>query len=176
LFQLGSANPMLDAEPVGRHLIVDVLLLAYAVPALFAFRIAAMAEQMKRVQTVAAVAGFALLFIFIFIYISFEVRHAFHGPIIVSNSASDGELYSYSVAWLLYGVALLGLGLFLKQRLLRYASLVVLLVTAAKVFLADMDDLTGLYRVASFLGLGLSLVGIGYLYQRFVLASEPASR
>jgi len=27
---------------------------------------------------------------------------------------------------------------------------------------------SGLYRVASFLGLGLSLVAIGYLYQRFV--------
>jgi len=35
-------------------------------------------------------------------------------------------------------------------------------------FLIDMSALTDLYRVASFLGLGLSLVGIGYLYQRFV--------
>jgi len=31
-----------------------------------------------------------------------------------------------------------------------------------------MSDLTGLYRVASFLLLGLSLIGIGWLYQRFV--------
>jgi uncharacterized membrane protein len=31
-----------------------------------------------------------------------------------------------------------------------------------------MSELTGLYRVASFLGLGLFLIGIGYLYQRFV--------
>jgi len=31
-----------------------------------------------------------------------------------------------------------------------------------------MSDLTGLYRVGSFLGLGLSLVGIGLVYQRFV--------
>ena len=30
------------------------------------------------------------------------------------------------------------------------------------------DGLTGLYRVASFLLLGLSLIGIGWLYQRFV--------
>ncbi len=35
-------------------------------------------------------------------------------------------------------------------------------------FLIDMSALTDLYRVASFFGLGLSLVGIGYLYQRFV--------
>jgi uncharacterized membrane protein len=38
----------------------------------------------------------------------------------------------------------------------------------AKVFVFDMADLTGLFRVASFLGLGLALVGIGYVYQRFV--------
>ncbi len=42
------------------------------------------------------------------------------------------------------------------------------MVTALKVFLIDMSALADLYRVASFLGLGLSLVGIGYLYQRFV--------
>jgi len=33
-----------------------------------------------------------------------------------------------------------------------------------------MAGLGGLYRVAAFLGLGLSLVGIGYIYQRFVFA------
>jgi len=41
-------------------------------------------------------------------------------------------------------------------------------LVCAKVFLIDMSGLTDLYRVASFLGLGLSLVGIGYIYQRFV--------
>lgn len=51
---------------------------------------------------------------------------------------------------------------------MRYAGLAFLMIVALKVFLVDMSDLTGLYRVASFLGLGLSLVGIGHLYQRFV--------
>ena len=35
-------------------------------------------------------------------------------------------------------------------------------------FLIDMSALTGLYRVASFMGRGLFPAGIGYLYQRFV--------
>ncbi len=34
--------------------------------------------------------------------------------------------------------------------------------------LVDASDLTGLYRVASFLGLGIALIGIGYLYQRIL--------
>ena len=53
--------------------------------------------------------------------------------------------------------------------MLRYASLAVLMVTVAKVFLIDMSGLTGLLRVASFLGLGLTLIAIGRVYQRFVL-------
>jgi uncharacterized membrane protein len=45
----------------------------------------------------------------------------------------------------------------------------------AKVFIGDMAGLAGLYRVASFLLLGLSLVGIGWLYQRFVFPGRAAT-
>ncbi|MEO0974407.1 MAG: DUF2339 domain-containing protein [Pseudomonadota bacterium] len=40
-----------------------------------------------------------------------------------------------------------------------------------KLFLIDMAGLEGLYRVASFLGLGLSLLGVSYLHQR--LGAQP---
>lgn len=46
-----------------------------------------------------------------------------------------------------------------------------LLVTVLKVFLSDMADLTGLLRILSFLGLGLCLMGIGYVYQRVVFGT-----
>jgi uncharacterized membrane protein len=39
----------------------------------------------------------------------------------------------------------------------------VIAVTVAKVFLIDAAGLTGLTRVASFLGLGLSLAGLAWL-------------
>ncbi len=65
-------------------------------------------------------------------------------------------------------LALLGIGILRGVASLRYASLALLMVTVAKVFLVDMSELTGLYRVASFMGLGLFPVGIGYLYRRFV--------
>jgi hypothetical protein len=41
---------------------------------------------------------------------------------------------------------------------------------AFRVFLIDMSGLTGLLRAASFLGLGLTPIAIGRVYQRFVLA------
>ena len=81
------------------------------------------------------------------------------------------------MVWLAYAAALLALALKTGSASLRYVSLGVLMVTAAKVFMVDTASLTGLYRVASFLGLGLSLVGIGYLYQRFVFApARPAEK
>lgn len=103
-----------------------------------------------------------------FVYVSLEVRHMFRGEILSARWMTDGEWYSYSVAWLVYAAALLAVGIWRREPALRWGSLVLVLVTVLKVFLSDMAALTGLYRVASFLGLGLSLIAIGYLYQRFV--------
>ena len=80
----------------------------------------------------------------------------------------DAEIYAYSAVWIAYALVLLGVGIVWRSIFWRYTSLAVLIVTVLKVFLYDMSDLTGLYRVASFLGLGLTLIGIGYIYRRFV--------
>ena len=63
-------------------------------------------------------------------------------------------------------------GLWRRQATLRYGALAVLLVTVLKVFISDLAGLEGLYRVASFLG--LSLVAIGWIYQRFVYPARSA--
>lgn len=172
LLQLLGSNPWTTGEPVGHYPLFNVLALAYLVPAIFAFYFAATVRQssIPHAREIAAVAGFVLFFV----YISFEVRRFYHGPVLSGDVVSDAELYTYSVVWLIYAVVLLGLGFFLRQPIVRYASVAVLLIVSLKVFLLDMSGLTGLLRVASFLGLGLSLVGIGYLYQRFLLAPKTA--
>jgi uncharacterized membrane protein len=38
-----------------------------------------------------------------------------------------------------------------------------------------MSDLTGLWRVLSFLGLGLALIGLGVVHRRFVLPAKQAA-
>jgi uncharacterized membrane protein len=77
-----------------------------------------------------------------------------------------------SFAWGLYALALLGLGLWRDQRGLRLVSLGFLLLTVAKVFLYDLGQLSGLYRIMSFLALGISLILVSLLYQRFGRRSE----
>ena len=48
-----------------------------------------------------------------------------------------------------------------------------MLLAVAKVFLFDASGLTGLLRIVSFLALGFSLIGIGWLYNR--LLREPVN-
>jgi uncharacterized membrane protein len=173
LIQLLAANPIFTHEYIGSVLLFDVLLLAYAVPAAFAFGLSLLYQRGGEplLARLAGIAGFVLLFA----YITLEVRHAFQGPTLWALNRSDAESYAYSVVWLVYALALLTLGIAFTQAFLRYASLAILVIVVLKVFLLDMADLTGLYRVASFLGLGLSLVGIGLVYQRFVFpaAQKP---
>jgi uncharacterized membrane protein len=57
---------------------------------------------------------------------------------------------------------------------LRWLSLAFLLVTIGKVFLYDLGALRDLYRVASLVGLAVSLILVSLLYQRFVFRREPA--
>ena len=47
-------------------------------------------------------------------------------------------------------------------------------LVAGKAFLLDMAELGGLWRVLSFLGLGLTLIGLGAVFRRFV-ATAPVS-
>jgi uncharacterized membrane protein len=70
------------------------------------------------------------------------------------------------------GIALLFGATLRKDAIMRYASLAIMLLTVGKVFLYDASQLTGLWRVVSFLGLGLSLLGLSWFYSRFIFASE----
>ena len=43
-----------------------------------------------------------------------------------------------------------------------------------KVFFVDASELEGLYRVLSFLGLGVALIGIGFFYNKVVFTPRCA--
>jgi uncharacterized membrane protein len=78
-----------------------------------------------------------------------------------------------SLAWLIVAAALLIGGRRFGDRPLRLAGLALLTVTACKVFLIDAARLEGLWRIASFLGLGIALIGIGRLYGPVLRAERP---
>jgi uncharacterized membrane protein len=102
-----------------------------------------------------------------------NIRQIFHGTHLNIHETSNAEIYTYSAIWLLFGIALLFIGTLRKDKMIRLASLIVMILTVAKVFLYDASELQGLFRVFSFFGLGLSLLGLSWFYTRFVFDSLP---
>jgi uncharacterized membrane protein len=87
----------------------------------------------------------------------------------------DARRLSFSVIWTLYAIGMVVAGFIRSFRPVRVMALIILLATTLKVFVFDLAFLTGMYRVLSFLTLGLILVGVAYAYQRHrqTLFGEP---
>jgi len=111
-----------------------------------------------------------------FLGVSALNRHLFQGEYIYFGFGrpdwSDAEFYGYSVAWLIYGGLILALAIWRRLPALRHAAAGIVVLVVCKVFLGDASGLTGLYRFASFFGLGLTLLALGYLYQRMLKRAE----
>jgi len=73
---------------------------------------------------------------------------------------------SYSIWFMLFGAMLLATGFWRRTAFLRWQALLLLSVTIVKVFLFDMSALNQGYRILSFLGLGILLFGVSFVYQR----------
>ncbi len=77
----------------------------------------------------------------------------------------EGQV-ALSALWSLAGLAALIVGLRANIAPVRTAGLALLLVTVGKVFLYDLATLTSVYRVISFVVLGLLLLAGAFAYQR----------
>jgi uncharacterized membrane protein len=74
------------------------------------------------------------------------------------------------IAGFILAVSYQSIGLWRNQSTIHFGSLILLLITIGKVFLVDASELEGLFRVLSFLGLGLALIGLGFFYNKVVFA------
>jgi hypothetical protein len=72
-----------------------------------------------------------------------------------------------TVAWGVEGVGLLTTGFPLRDRTLRLSGLALFLVCILKLFFYDLRQLETLYRILSFIVLGLILVSVSWVYTRF---------
>jgi uncharacterized membrane protein len=173
---LGVENPWLTGAPVG-GVFLNLILLGYGLPAGLAIMLALTVRHTRPMSYRVTAVGVSVLLGLA--YLTLEVARLYHGPRL-TGPVSDPENYTFSAVWLAFGVVLLVVGLLIDSKPARLASATVVGLTVAKVFLIDMADLAGIWRALSFIGLGLVLVGIGYLYQRVlfprhrVAAAAPA--
>jgi uncharacterized membrane protein len=79
---------------------------------------------------------------------------------------------TFSIAWSLFALALLLIGMHRQVAGIRYAGIGLLVVTLAKLFLHDLASLDQLYRIGAFIAVSVVLIGASYLYQRFLSIEE----
>jgi len=186
------ANPsVLDYYPRPAWRIVNWLLYTYLVPAaalIGAARVlapleVARAREWERplyargVAVDAAFSAFAAACV-IFVWINLAIADVFaSGSVLrVRFDRTPARDLTTSIAWALYALALLAVGVRGRNRGARWLSLALMMVTVAKVFLYDLGELEDLYRVASLLGLAVSLILVSFAYQRFVVSREDSAR
>ncbi len=114
----------------------------------------------------------------IFLLITGEILDFFGKAIFLLKDktiASAGEFarlanlrhLSLSGSWLVYSIILLIIGIWRRIQRLRIIAIVLFGITILKIFIYDLSFLQTLYRIFSFVGLGVMLLATSYLYQRY---------
>ena len=147
-----------------------------AVSFFFAARMLASADDRllagwPRLSTVLPAAGTILLWLLL----NIEIADYFAtGSTIEFNlHANIGQDLTYTLGNALFAVALLVAGIALKSKGARLAAIVLLSLMILKAFFLDLPTLTGLYQIASVLGLFFCLALAAFALQKFVLKSAP---
>ena len=99
--------------------------------------------------------------------VSVEIASYFNVRAPEAATADLARGMTLSLAWGLYGIALVVAGITLRYRPIRYLAILVLAGTAGKVLMVDLSELGGVYRITGFIGMGVLLLLGSYLYQRF---------
>ncbi len=162
MYVIGSLvflNPLFNLQPSITPPVFNILLIAYGVPVLLALA-GYLLLRPRLPMSGLLVAACA------FIFSVMEVRHLWTPQMHASLGIGNGELYTYSFVWM----AMAALALLMAMRFGKLSwyrgGMVLLLFVTAKIFLVDMNGLEGLLRVASFLGLGLCLLGLSLLHKK----------
>jgi uncharacterized membrane protein len=119
-------------------------------------------------------------FLLVFSLLSGEASDYWHSQIMRLYDLPEGDTRAIPIAnlenakqltlslvWLGYAIALMAIGLMRRVREIRLAALGLAGLAVGKIFLYDLSYLTTPYRIGSFIGLGIVLMLVSYLYQRY---------
>lgn len=107
---------------------------------------------------------------------SLEIDRFFNPETSAFAEAAMARQTGLSIYWGVYGIALVAIGFAARAALSRYAGLGLLAVTLVKVLIVDLGDVEYIYRVLSFIGVGLLFVLTSIAYAKFsprLLADRP---
>ena len=162
-FTLILHNPLYAVQHVGPTPLANWLPATYglAIAALVLLRddCAAWHRRARQALDVAVMVLITLLAISL-------LRQVFAGSVPSSTLIGATESLLLSLLGIALALGFLWWGSFKQERIWRIGSLVLMLGAVLKVFLVDAAGLSGLLRIASFMALGFSLIGIGWVYSR----------
>nr|WP_298931049.1 DUF2339 domain-containing protein [uncultured Erythrobacter sp.] len=162
-FTLILHNPLASVQYVGPMPIANWLPVGYgaAIAALALLRgeIEELLSKARHGVDVAIMALTALLALSL-------LRHIYAGSVLTAPPIGQSESLMISLLGIALALGYLWWGSLKSLRIWRIGSLVLMLGAVLKVFLIDAAGLEGLLRIASFLALGFSLIGIGWVYSR----------
>lgn len=163
LFTMFWHNPLWSEQAVGSISLLNLLLPAYGV----AIGATIMLKRWLTSRYELANWPFDAALMGLISFLAFsELRHLFAGTNISDSVVGSTEDLLRSVLGILLAIGFLMWGARAHSRSWRVGSLVPMLAAVLKVFILDASGLDGLLRVASFIALGLSLIGIGWFYTR----------
>jgi uncharacterized membrane protein len=108
-----------------------------------------------------------------FLLLNIEIADFFSEPGSTLTFAFSGNFprdMTYSIAWGLFALLLLVIGILRKIPATRYAAVGLLSVTLLKLFLHDLARLGPLYRIGAFIGVAVIAMLASFAYQRFFSA------
>ncbi len=110
----------------------------------------------------------AVLLASMFVVIALSVENSLYWDLRgeVSSDAHFAESLTLSVIWTACAGAFMAAGWWRRYAPVRFLAMALFGLTVLKVFLVDFSALGGIYRILGFMGVGLALLAVSFLYQR----------
>ncbi len=168
VYNITLGSPLLTQNTVQGPMLINALWLAYLAPIPLLLLLRQKFDGLTWLKT--ALPPFCLLLLMVFV--TLQIKRITQGPQLDIAMLTDVESYSISMSWLAIAVALFVAGIRFDRQSIRYGGLAIMIITILKIFLMDLSNLSGIARILSFMVLGLCLIGIGWLYTKYVQKPE----
>lgn len=176
-----ALNPaVLSYHNRGDTMLLNWQLYAYALAALAMFAAARWLEPPKHLLGGINLRGALYTFggILLFLLVNIEIADAFTEPgsrtLVFKFSGDLARDMTYTIAWALFALILIILGLWKRAAPARYAGIGLLGITVLKLFLHDLARIDSVYRIGALIVVSLIALAASFLYQRF-LGEEKAT-
>jgi hypothetical protein len=116
--------------------------------------------------------------ILLFLLLNIEIADYFTAPgdrcVAFRFGGNFARDMTYSIAWGLFSLGLLGMGIWRKSKHARFAAIGLLVATLLKVFLHDLAAIENIFRIGALIGVAVIAFIASFLYQRFFERSGPS--